>query len=282
MSLKYNEYLTEHIANVKKGLIWFEQNLPNIDPIDISTALYEAELHDASKNSPEEYSAYDDYFYGGNKTAKVKEAFDYAWLHHIHNNPHHWQYWVLINDDASEGTRALEMPLEYVYEMIADWWSFSWKKGNLMEIFDWYDDHKNRIIFHKNTKKVVETILDNIKAVLKMQQHKEQPSALEDEDETVEQVKLCEDYDVLDHSDLKDDKEKKFGVPEEHKFPLPDADHVRSAIRFFNYVDPKYEKELADAILKRMDEYGLSFEDFGVGDENRFKKYIPEKYLPNR
>lgn len=71
----------------------------------------------------------------------------------------------------------------------------------------------------------------------------------------------------------------KYGVPEQKKFPMPDADHVRSAIRFFNYVEPRYEKELASAILRRMKEYGLSFDDFTVGKENRFSKYIPESAL---
>lgn len=37
-----------------------------------------------------------------------------------------------------------------------------------------------------------------------------------------------------------------FGVPELRKFPLDSEKHVRSAIKFFNYVDPEYEKELAD------------------------------------
>ena len=68
----------------------------------------------------------------------------------------------------------------------------------------------------------------------------------------------------------------KYGVPSQKKFPMPDAAHVRSAIRFFNYVDPAHEKELARAILKRMKEYGLTFNDFTVGDENRFSKYIPQ------
>lgn len=71
----------------------------------------------------------------------------------------------------------------------------------------------------------------------------------------------------------------KYGVPEQKKFPMPDADHVRSAIRFFNYVDPRYEKELASAILRRMKEYGLSFDDFTVGEENRFSKYVPKTVL---
>ena len=78
------------------------------------------------------------------------------------------------------------------------------------------------------------------------------------------------------HSDEED--EHKYGVPEQKKFPLPDADHVRSAIRFFNYVTPSHEEELARAIIRRMKEYGMSFDNFTVGDNNRFKKYIPEKY----
>ena len=73
--------------------------------------------------------------------------------------------------------------------------------------------------------------------------------------------------------------EHKYGIPELKKFPMPDAAHVRSAIKFFNYVDPAHEKELARAIHKRMKEYGLTFEDFTVGDENRFSKYIPETAL---
>lgn len=74
-------------------------------------------------------------------------------------------------------------------------------------------------------------------------------------------------------------KDPKYGIPQLKKFPLPDAKHVKSAIRFFNYVPPRYEKQLAAAILRRMKEYGMSFEDFTVGDENRFIKYVPKTYL---
>lgn len=84
----------------------------------------------------------------------------------------------------------------------------------------------------------------------------------------------------LEHGEKLSDEElekRKYAFPEERKFPMPDADHVRSAIRFFNYVEPKNEETLAKAILKRMKEFGLTFDDIQVGDENRFKKYIPEK-----
>lgn len=70
--------------------------------------------------------------------------------------------------------------------------------------------------------------------------------------------------------------DKKYGLPEIKKFPMPDADHVRSAIRFFNYVAPRYEKKLAAAILYRMKEYGLGFDDISVSPVNRFYKYLPK------
>lgn len=73
-----------------------------------------------------------------------------------------------------------------------------------------------------------------------------------------------------------DDEDQKYGIPELKKFPMPDAKHVRSAIKFFNYVTPAYEKQLATAILLRMREYDMSFDDFEVGEENRFSKYIPK------
>ena len=76
-----------------------------------------------------------------------------------------------------------------------------------------------------------------------------------------------------------DDSPYKYGLPGLKKYPMPDAKHVRSAIKFFNYVDLEHEKELARAILKRMREYGMSFDDFTVGEENRFSKYIPKDEL---
>lgn len=69
----------------------------------------------------------------------------------------------------------------------------------------------------------------------------------------------------------------KYGVPEQKKFPLDSADHVRSAVKFFNYVSPKYEEQLANAILRRARVYGVDISEINVGDDNRFKKYLPEE-----
>ena len=165
MSKEYNAYLKEHIENVKRGIVWLHNNLPfvrNRIP-SLSTLMEAAYQHDNSKYTSAEYDAYDDYFYG-TKTAEVKKAFNYAWLNHIHQNKHHWQYWVLIHDD--EPMEALEMPEVYVIEMIADWWSFSWKNGNLFEIFDWYEKHRDGMVLHPKTKELVEKILDLMKEEL--------------------------------------------------------------------------------------------------------------------
>lgn len=66
-----------------------------------------------------------------------------------------------------------------------------------------------------------------------------------------------------------DDKE--FGIPEQKKFPLDTEAHVRSAIRFFNYADPQYEKELASKIISKIHKYGIS--NLTPSKENRFYKY---------
>lgn len=85
---------------------------------------------------------------------------------------------------------------------------------------------------------------------------------------------------ILIHRDsLQEVRDKKYGLPELKKYPMPDVDHVRSAIRFFNYVEPHNEEKLAKAILNRMKEYGMTFDEFTVGKENRFSKYIPESHL---
>lgn len=261
MSFAYDQYLAEHIGNVNKGLHWMLDNLGfKEERPELEVALVNFD-HDESKYSVEEYDAYDKYFYGGNRSYKVVQEFNYAWLHHIHNNPHHWQYWVLLEDDPESGLpyKALEIPIHVIFEMIADWWSFSWKSGNLFEIFNWYADHKDKQIINANSRRIIESILQQIRDIL--------------DREKEEATEYFDDH--LEHLDTEDSDEGLYGIPEIKKYPMPDKKHVISAIRFFNYVDPKYEKELAEAILEKAEEFGLDLEtDISVGNENRFKKYL--------
>ena len=155
-----------HKNNVAKGFYWIREHLPNLINSDVNYECYICEMHDSSKNDMDEYKPYDDYFYGNNKSSAVVNAFRVAWLNHIHRNSHHWQHWVLNNDEPKEGEILIEIPYHYILEMICDWWSFSWKTGNLYEIFNWYDAHKDYIKMHPKSRKKVETILSDIKTKL--------------------------------------------------------------------------------------------------------------------
>lgn len=164
MSREYDSYLEQHKSNVKKGFDWIKNNLPELIPnnirLDCLDLVYQIGFaHDDSKTSEDEYNAYDAYFYGGNRSYQVVQDFNYAWLNHIHRNPHHWQHWILINDEPDEGEIVLDMPENYILEMICDWWAFSWQNENLYEIFDWYDKHKDHMDLSNNTRKTVEDIL---------------------------------------------------------------------------------------------------------------------------
>lgn len=164
MSVAYCNYLEEHITNVDRGVRWFVENRPDIlRDLGLDIDNVHIHSHDRSKYSIEEFTAYDQYFYGKEKTAAVKENFDYAWLHHIRHNPHHWQYWVLIHDEPNEQTEALAMPSNYILEMVCDWWAFSWAKGDLTEIFKWYDEHKDNMILHTETRKKIDILLGAIR-----------------------------------------------------------------------------------------------------------------------
>lgn len=164
MSVQYDNYLQQHKNNVYKGFEWIQQNLPEllVDGVGWQTEF----AHDASKSESDEYEAYDAYYYGGNRSYQVVQDYNRAWLLHLHRNPHHWQYWVLINDDPNEGEIVLDMPDNYILEMICDWWAFSWAKGNLQEIFGWYDEHKDYMKLSDQTRKSVELILSKIKEKL--------------------------------------------------------------------------------------------------------------------
>lgn len=67
---------------------------------------------------------------------------------------------------------------------------------------------------------------------------------------------------------LSDDE---FGIPSKRSYPLNDEEHVRHAIKMFNYCESKDEKELAENIIKKMKKYDIT--DIKVSDKNKFSKY---------
>lgn len=60
-----------------------------------------------------------------------------------------------------------------------------------------------------------------------------------------------------------------YGVPEQKKFPLDSREHVISAIKFFNYVEPQYADELRRRIKTAAKKYGVKVEK-PYNTDNRF------------
>lgn len=169
LSKEYDQYLREHQGNVIKGYMWIKDNLDHYsDLLSDDSFIYH---HDESKWDEDEYAAYDDFFFGSNDN-ECRHDFQKAWNTHVHCNPHHWEHWTNIDkatrdeNGFSVTLTAIEMPFRYVIEMICDWWAFSWKKNDLFEIFDWYEEHKNEIILGSATRQVVESILSEMKVKL--------------------------------------------------------------------------------------------------------------------
>lgn len=168
MSFEYDMYLRQHKENVAEAFHWIRENIPEVLKEE-EQYHYEHQIcfdHDTSKDRFDEYKAYDDYFYGGNRSYAVVEAFRVAWLMHIHRNPHHWQHWVLMNDDPNEGEVVMDMPYNYIVEMVCDWMSFALAKGRPIEVCEFYSQHAGYMKMSDNTRREVEAILDKIKAKL--------------------------------------------------------------------------------------------------------------------
>lgn len=161
---QYQSYLETHIANVQRA--WEEVFKPLFlrgstkQFEDISEAI---KNHDESKYWEAEWEGYLDHFYeGSGKSQKeIDMNFKYAWLHHQHNNPHHWQYWLLKEDD-SDDIEALDMPLEQVICMLCDWHSFRYVDDSITTE-QWYKDNRSNMILSENTERLIEQYIKYLK-----------------------------------------------------------------------------------------------------------------------
>ncbi len=133
--------------------------------------LWQGIVHDLSKFRPSEWFPYVDYFYGGphpeanhgdmrnwfgdvGTKAWVDARFDAAWNHHQKRNPHHWQYWVLREDDGE--TKPLEMPEHYLIEMLADWEGAGRAITGKANTPEWYAKNRDKIVLHPATRRIVD------------------------------------------------------------------------------------------------------------------------------
>lgn len=167
--IKYLKYLFKHKWYVakecfKRGLYW------------------QGIIHDLSKFLPSEYFAYRDYFYNNPendenykslnkvlnrsfteelslliykaKIKRIKDNFDYAWCYHQKRNKHHFQYFLLKNDDGT--LRPLEMPIKYRKETLSDWAGCSYALKGFDNTLNWYTENRKKMIIAPETREWLE------------------------------------------------------------------------------------------------------------------------------
>jgi hypothetical protein len=162
-------------------------------------------IHDLSKFRPSEFVPYGKFFYSAPGADWLKAAPDaqykswmlHGWLRHIQRNPHHWQYWCLINGASVVATRgttvdvnpidALPMPRKYVREMLADWMgagrAYQGEYPKSIAEWKWWQENKHQIILHDSSRlHLIDAIVDWF-----------HPNALWHQDDVMERVVYGDD-----------------------------------------------------------------------------------------
>ncbi len=160
-------------------------------PLFAAQLLWRGLTHDLSKLRPSEWFPYVENFYGepldewspcvenfygepldewivcdGEPVQRTVEqwerqdAFDAAWLFHQHRNRHHWQHWILHNDDGS--TRLLPMPELDMLELLCDWYGAGWAitgEHGWPNVAAWYTKEQGKLRLDEGTRERIERFL---------------------------------------------------------------------------------------------------------------------------
>lgn len=109
--------------------------------------------HDVSKYSEEELYGYAQWFYSLHKD---KDLFNCALVHHYNCNPHHWQYWLLVDTCVRDSgiVKPVKMPLTYTIEMMLDWTAMSMEKKDSGP-GSFYASQSGEMALHKVTRESI-------------------------------------------------------------------------------------------------------------------------------
>lgn len=127
--------------------------------------------HDDSKWGDFEFPRYAAQFFGPKieDPAEIETRatrFAEAWLHHIHHNPHHWQYWIFPDGFSPKGSAvedgAVRMPDNYIREMVADWMGAEMAYNGSWDMTKWLNGNLPRIRIHSYVREELVYILSEI------------------------------------------------------------------------------------------------------------------------
>jgi hypothetical protein len=129
-------------------------------------------IHDWSKFLPNEFFPYAEHFYGvdrGEASRKSSASFRQAWLYHVHKNPHHWNHWVIINNEGKPFTYII--PEKYLREMVADWLGANMSIRGYYGYVEWLEANKNKIVMHPESRIALDELLKEADGWLKSLNH---------------------------------------------------------------------------------------------------------------
>jgi hypothetical protein len=145
---KYAESLDRHIACIREA------------GAALGVSARQLREHDVSKWSQAEFPFYADWFYGSRANPA---GFERAFLHHIHQNPHHWQHWSFTSGFTgwSGGLEdgLIQMPDEYVLEMVADWQASSVAYSGHSDMSAWLSANLSKVKLHSKSRERLIKIL---------------------------------------------------------------------------------------------------------------------------
>lgn len=123
--------------------------------------------HDLSKYSPTELSIAK--YYSGTKSphqnCRDELGYSPSWIHHYHNNKHHYQYWQ--DQDEQDNNIPLKVPYKYVIEMFCDrvgaCKAYNKDKYTTGDALKYYEKNtKGHNVLHKETEVLLEVLLSNL------------------------------------------------------------------------------------------------------------------------
>lgn len=87
-------------------------------------------------------------------------------------------------------------------------------------------------------------------------------------------MKYDEIYEIIDEAKLKAKQrnalpDSSFGLPEDRKYPLIDASHVKSAIKLFGHCPEGKKKQLARRIARAAKKYNIT-----INNNSEVAKYL--------
>ena len=134
--------------------------------------LWRGLCHDLSKFTPTEFAAYGAHFHTARPVHEcatsfyqptgAARTFDEAWIHHLHRNDHHWQFWTLTEAETGS-VCCIRMPEACALEMVADWWgAYRARAPRGIPVGLWFRENEWRIRLHPGTRALVEDLLDQV------------------------------------------------------------------------------------------------------------------------